>query len=103
MLALASSDTETPVDTSYVEVLPPPDSTTLVDFQMGQMVWASARVMIGEVLELEGRTRDAILWAQTELQVIQLARRNLRLLSLSPCAPATPRTHATARPRTCRR
>ena len=79
MLALASSGTETPVDMSYIEVLPPPESTTLVDFQMGQMVWASARVMIGEVLELEGRTRDAILWARTELQVIHLALLNLPL------------------------
>ena len=57
------------IDMSYIDTLPSPDAPTLHCTWYGLHAYASARVMMGELLEQEGRHTDAIAWAQAELQV----------------------------------
>ena len=61
------------IDMSYIDILPSPDAPTLHCLWLGWLVYASARVMMGELLEQEGRHTDAIAWAQAELQVQERA------------------------------
>ena len=67
-VALASPPAST-VDLEHLEMLPPPGSSTLHCVFVNQLVYASARVMVGEVLQKHGRPEDSVLWAQTELSV----------------------------------
>jgi hypothetical protein len=61
------------IDMTYIDTLPSPDAPTLHCTWFGWLVYASARVMMGELLEQEGRHTDAIAWAQAELQVQEIA------------------------------
>jgi hypothetical protein len=54
---------------SYIDTLPSPDAPTLHCTHLALYAYATARVMMGELLEQEGRHTDAIAWAQAELQV----------------------------------
>ena len=66
MRALTSPAT-TEID-GYLNALPSPDSPTLHDTNLVECIpYASARGLVGEVLESEGRHADAIVWAQTEV------------------------------------
>jgi hypothetical protein len=56
------------VDLSWLEDLPPADATTLYDVTLGATVPTTARVLVAEVFEQQGRPTDAILFAQTDLQ-----------------------------------
>ena len=67
-LYLASSNTSS-IDLSYIDSLPSPDAPTLHCTGFASSSDTSARVLMGEVLEREGRHSDAITWAQAELQV----------------------------------
>ena len=67
-LYLASSNTSS-IDLSYIDTLPSPDAPTLHCTCIGSQSDTSARVLMGEMLEREGRHSDAITWAQAELQV----------------------------------
>jgi hypothetical protein len=67
-LYLASSNTSS-IDLSYIDTLPSPDAPTLQCTGTDKVTCTSARVLMGEVLEREGRHSDAITWAQAELQV----------------------------------
>jgi len=66
-LCLASPDTSG-IDLSYIDTLPSPDAPTLYCTFLCLIVYASARVLMGELLEQQGRHADAISWAQAELQ-----------------------------------
>ena len=57
------------VDLSYLDELPRKDDSTLHDVNMTQISYASARVMVAEVLEQQKRWAEAIEWARAELQV----------------------------------
>jgi hypothetical protein len=67
-LYLASSNTSS-IDLSYIDTLPSPDAPTLHCTAFVSSSCTSARVLMGEVLEREGRHSDAITWSQAELQV----------------------------------
>jgi hypothetical protein len=56
------------VDLSWLDDLPPADATTLHDLHMSNMVPTTARVLVAEVFEQQGRHADAIRFAQTDLQ-----------------------------------
>jgi hypothetical protein len=56
------------VDLSWLDDLPPADATTLYDINMSNMVRTTARVLVAEVFEQQGRHADAIRFAQTDLQ-----------------------------------
>ena len=64
-MALASPNS---CDLSYIDSLPAPESTTYFCTFVDMFAHASARVMIGEVLEKHERHREAIAYAQAELQ-----------------------------------
>jgi hypothetical protein len=70
-LYLASSNTSS-IDLSYFDTLPSPDAPTLYCTLLGVQCCAPTRVLMGEVVEREGRHSDAITWAQAELQVDSL-------------------------------
>ena len=70
MLALAKAPS---VDLGYMDTLPRPDAPSMQDICWMTTVYASARLMIAEVLEQQGRFATAIDWAQTELEVLQRA------------------------------
>jgi hypothetical protein len=67
-LCLASPDTSK-IDLSYIDAMPSPDAPTLHCTGASSCQYTSARVMIGQVFEQQGRHSDAITWAQAELQV----------------------------------
>ena len=69
--ALASSS----ADMDYIDVLPPADAPTLHCVLLNNIAYASARVMVSEVMEKLGRPKAAIEWASTELE--ESANRNL--------------------------
>jgi hypothetical protein len=56
------------VDLSWLDDLPPADATTLYDLTMSNIVPTTARVLVAEVFEQQGRPADAIRFAQTDLQ-----------------------------------
>jgi hypothetical protein len=56
------------VDLSWLDDLPPADATTLHDLGMSTIVPTTARVLVAEVFEQQGRHADAIRFAQTDLQ-----------------------------------
>jgi hypothetical protein len=56
------------VDLSWLDDLPPADATTLYDTFMSNGVPTTARVLVAEVFEQQGRHADAIRFAQTDLQ-----------------------------------
>ena len=60
---------ESSVNLAYIDKLPSVESTTYYGVFTDQITHASARVMLGEVLEQERRYRDALAFAQAELQV----------------------------------
>ena len=66
MLALASPDN---TEERYLETLPPPDASPYYCIIQSGASYASARVMVGEVLESRGRCAESIQWAQAELEV----------------------------------
>ena len=68
MLVLASPH-DARVDTSYLDALPSPEHSTLFCVNSIGSMHASARCMVGEVLEQEGRFRQAVQWATAEIQV----------------------------------
>ena len=56
------------VDLSWLDDLPPADATTLYVLTMSPMIPTTARVLVAEVFEQQGRPADAIRFAQTDLQ-----------------------------------
>jgi hypothetical protein len=56
------------VDLSWLDDLPPADAATLHDLNMGIVFPTTARVLVAEVFEQQGRHADAIRFAQTDLQ-----------------------------------
>jgi hypothetical protein len=56
------------VDLSWLDDLPPADATTLHCLNMATFVPTTARVLVAEVFEQQGRHADAIRFAQTDLQ-----------------------------------
>jgi hypothetical protein len=56
------------VDLSWVDDLPPADATTLYCINMSTIIPMTARVLVAEVFEQQGRHADAIRFAQTDLQ-----------------------------------
>jgi hypothetical protein len=56
------------VDLSWLDDLPPADATTLYDMNMSNIIPTTARVLVAEVFEQQGRHADAIRFAQTDLQ-----------------------------------
>jgi hypothetical protein len=56
------------VDLSWLDDLLPADATTLYDLNMSHSVPTTARVLVAEVFEQQGRHADAIRFAQTDLQ-----------------------------------
>jgi hypothetical protein len=56
------------VDLSWLDLLPPADATTLHDLNMATAAPTTARVLVAEVFEQQGRHADAIRFAQTDLQ-----------------------------------
>ena len=57
------------VDLPFLSTLPPPESPLLHCIFTSATGYANVRVLIGEVLEQQGRFEDALVWAQAELQV----------------------------------
>ena len=56
------------VDLSWLDDLPPADATTLFCTCIFSLVPTTARVLVAEVFEQQGRHADAIRFAQTDLQ-----------------------------------
>jgi hypothetical protein len=56
------------VELSWLDDLPPADATTLFDTLLAAMHPTTARVLVAEVFEQQGRHADAIRFAQTDLQ-----------------------------------
>jgi hypothetical protein len=56
------------VDLSWLDDLPPADATTLHDLNMSTIVPTTARVLVAEVFEQQGRHVDAIRFVQNDLQ-----------------------------------
>jgi hypothetical protein len=56
------------VDLSWLDDLPPADATTLHDISTPGPIPLTARVLVAEVFEQQGRHADAIRFAQTDLQ-----------------------------------
>ena len=56
------------VDLSWLDDLPPADATTLHDVKMSTIIPSTARVLVAEVFEQQGRHAEAIRFAQTDLQ-----------------------------------
>ena len=68
MIALASSPDEH-VELSYIDTLPPPESGTFHCVFNDNITVASARVLLGELLEREERYTEAAAFASADLQV----------------------------------
>eukprot|EP00935_MAST-01C_sp_MAST-1C-sp1_P000662 g662.t1 len=80
ILALASAGPGSRVDMGFLDDLPPADDRRMVDCA-GQVVsMGSLRVVIAEIMEHEGRTKDAVAFAQAELadevRALALAEQN---------------------------
>jgi hypothetical protein len=56
------------VDLSWLDDLLPADATTLYDISVYVTIPTTARVLVAEVFEQQGRPADAIRFAQTDLQ-----------------------------------
>jgi hypothetical protein len=56
------------VDLRWLDDLPPADATTLFDLSIFAIVPTTARVLVAEVFEQQGRHAEAIRFAQTDLQ-----------------------------------
>jgi hypothetical protein len=56
------------VDLRWLDDLPPADATTLFDLSISAIVPTTARVLVAEVFEQQGRHAEAIRFAQTDLQ-----------------------------------
>jgi hypothetical protein len=56
------------VDLSWLDDLPPADATTLYDLTTSNTFPTTARVLVAEVFEQQGRPADAIRFAQIDLQ-----------------------------------
>jgi hypothetical protein len=56
------------IDLSWLDDLPPADATTLHDTSQASTFATTARVLVAEVFEQQGRYADAIRFAQTDLQ-----------------------------------
>ena len=69
--AVLASPKEAAVSLRLIDELPPPDDTTLWCVNTSKQMDANARCMLGEVLEQEGRFREAVEWARAEIQVRQ--------------------------------
>ena len=70
MLVLASPSAATTIDfDGYLAGLPDVDAPTLYCVWCADVAQASARVLIGEVLEVRGRYADAIRWVQPDVNV----------------------------------
>ena len=69
--AVLASPKEAAVSLRLIDELPPPDDTTLWCVNTSKQMYANARCMLGEVLEQEGRFREAMEWARAEIQVRQ--------------------------------
>ena len=69
-----ASPKEAGVSLRLIDELPPPDDTTLWCISLSKFIYANARCMLGEVLEQEGRFREAVEWARAEIQVRQRGR-----------------------------
>ena len=63
-----SSQNPALVDMSYVDTLPAPNTPTLHCTWQSAFGYASAALLVGEVLELQQRHLEVIDWAQAELQ-----------------------------------
>eukprot|EP00935_MAST-01C_sp_MAST-1C-sp1_P002181 g2181.t1 len=88
MRALTSPAT---TDMGYLETLPPPDSTTFFCVSiMGAISYASARGLVGELLEVQGRLHDAVKWAQAELNDFHLRNVGIK----ARCGRLLARCHA---------
>ena len=66
---MLASPKEAGVSLHLIDELPPPDDTTLWCINISKQMYANARCMLGEVLEQEGRFREAVEWARAEIQV----------------------------------
>ena len=74
-VALASSADASPsVDMNYIESLPSADTPAFFDTWSHCIGYASARLMVGELLESLSRWKEAIVWAQAELEVSELGK-----------------------------
>ena len=67
-VALASPD-PTNVDFDYFDSLPSPETPTMHCTLTDVFSYISARVIVAEVREQQGRLADAIAWATAALQV----------------------------------
>ena len=67
-VALASPD-PTGVDFDYFDSLPSPETATMHCTFSDVMCISSARVIVAEVREQQGRLADAVAWATAALQV----------------------------------
>jgi hypothetical protein len=63
-----SVDTTRNVELSWLDDLPPPDASTLYDTNLFLQIPVTARVLVAELLEQQGRHAEAIQFAQTDLQ-----------------------------------
>ena len=66
-----ASPKEAGVSLHLIDELPPPDDATFWCINTSKQMYANARCMLGEVLEQEGRFREAVEWARAEIQVRQ--------------------------------
>jgi hypothetical protein len=78
------------VDLSWLDELPPADATTLHDLSLSTALPTTARVLVAEVFEQQGRHADAIRFAQTDLQDYH----NLNALSKVRAGRVLGRCHA---------
>jgi hypothetical protein len=81
------------VDLSWLDDLPPADAATLHDLNMGIGFPQTARVLVAEIFEQQGRHADAIRFAQTDLQDYH----NLNALSKVRAGRVLGRCHAVLR------
>ena len=65
----ATARTTTAVDLSPIDTFPEVTSPTLHDINITTVSNVSARCMVAEVLEQEGRLAEAVKWAQSDLNV----------------------------------
>ena len=57
------------VDSSYISALPSPEEPTLFCVMGGSIAYAHGRVLAAEVLEQQGKYREAIQWATCDIAV----------------------------------
>ena len=80
ILTLASAGSGSRVDMGFLDDLPPADDRCMVDCLNITCSCGTLRVVIAEIMEHEGRTNDAVAFAQAELadevRALALAERN---------------------------